>query len=64
VFNARYGINFAICCQFNLIFNTMFWCRNLKERDHLEDPSVNGRIILRWFFRKWDLEAIDLIDLA
>jgi hypothetical protein len=29
------------------------WWRNLKERDHLEDPEEDGRIILRWFFRKW-----------
>jgi len=26
-----------------------------RERDHLRDPSVNGRIILRWIFRKWDV---------
>jgi len=25
---------------------------NLTERDHLGDPGVDGRIILRWFFRK------------
>ena len=24
------------------------------ERGHLEDPSEDGRIILRWIFRKWD----------
>ena len=26
----------------------------LEGRDHLEDPDVDGRIILRWTFRKWD----------
>ena len=25
---------------------------NVKERDGLGDPGVDGRIILRWFFRK------------
>jgi hypothetical protein len=24
----------------------------MRERDHLEDPGVEGRIILRWIFRK------------
>jgi len=28
---------------------------NLWETDHLEDQSLDGRIILRWIFRKWDL---------
>ena len=30
---------------------------NLRERDHLEDPGVDERIILRWIFRKWDVGA-------
>jgi hypothetical protein len=25
---------------------------NLKERGHLEKPGVDGRIIIRWIFRK------------
>jgi len=27
----------------------------LRERDHLGDPDVDGRIILRWIFRRWDV---------
>jgi len=29
-----------------------FWWENRRERDHLEDPGVYGRIILRWIFTK------------
>ena len=29
-----------------------------EGRDHLEDASVDGRIILRWIFRKWDVKAL------
>jgi hypothetical protein len=28
--------------------HTGFWCGNLRERNHWEDPGVDGRIILRW----------------
>jgi len=34
---------------------TGFWWRSLRERDNFEDPCVDGRIILRWIFRKWHL---------
>jgi hypothetical protein len=37
---------------------------NLRGRDHLEDPDVDGRIILRWIFRKWDVGGMDWIELA
>jgi len=26
---------------------------NLRERNHLEDPGLDGRIVLRWIFRQW-----------
>jgi hypothetical protein len=29
---------------------TGFWRGNLRERD----PDVDGRIIVKWIFRKWD----------
>ena len=35
----------------------------LSERDHLGDPGVDGRIILRWIFREWDVR-MDWIELA
>ena len=28
---------------------------NLRERGRLGDPGVDGRIIIRWIFRKWDV---------
>jgi hypothetical protein len=32
-----------------------FWWGNLRERDHWGDPGIDGRIILGWMFRKWDV---------
>jgi len=34
---------------------TGFWWGNVKERNLMGDLGVDGRIILRWIFRKWDV---------
>ena len=40
-----------------------FWWGNLRGRDHLEDPSIDGRITVKWIFRKLD-GVMDWIALA
>jgi hypothetical protein len=42
---------------------TGFWRRDLREGDHLGDPSVDGKIILKWIFMKLD-GGMDWIELA
>jgi hypothetical protein len=32
-----------------------FWWENLRERLYWGDPDVDGRIILGWIFRKWNV---------
>jgi hypothetical protein len=33
---------------------TRFWWRNIREGDHLEDIGMDGKTILKWFFKKYD----------
>jgi hypothetical protein len=30
------------------------WIGKSEGKYHLEDPGIDGRMILRWIFRKWD----------
>jgi hypothetical protein len=46
-----------VACMENRRSATEFPWGDLRERDHLEDPGVDGRIILRWIFRKWNVRA-------
>jgi hypothetical protein len=39
------------------------WWENLREVDHLKDPGVDGRIILKWILDKWD-GGMDWMHLA
>jgi hypothetical protein len=34
--------------------HTGFWWVDVREDNHLGHPGVDGRIILKWFFKKWD----------
>jgi hypothetical protein len=29
-----------------------------EGRDHWGDPGIDGRIVLRWIFRKWDVRYV------
>jgi hypothetical protein len=28
-----------------------------EGKKHLQDPGLDGRIIIRWIFRKWDVKT-------
>jgi hypothetical protein len=33
------------------------WLADLRERDHMDNLHVDGRILLKCIFEKWDGEA-------
>jgi len=35
-----------VACMGRRYVHTGFWWRNVREKDHMEDPGVDGRIIL------------------
>jgi len=52
----RRWVGHIACVGGGQVYKNFLW-GNLRERDHLENSSVDGRIILRWIFSKWDVRA-------
>ena len=44
--------------------HTGFWCGNLRERGHLIDLGMGGRVILKWIYKKWEGGSMAWSDLA
>jgi len=38
--------------------HTRICCGSLRKRDNLEELGIYEMIILKWFFKKWDGEAL------
>jgi hypothetical protein len=43
-----------VACMGKREVHAGFWWGDLREGDHLEDPCVDERIILKWLFKNWD----------
>jgi hypothetical protein len=43
--------------------HTGFWWGDLREKDQLEELGIDGRVILKWIFKKW-YGGLDEVDLA
>jgi hypothetical protein len=38
---------------------TGFWWEDLRKGDHLGVLGVDGKIILKWIFKKWEGQGLD-----
>jgi hypothetical protein len=55
------GDDSAVACDSQAF--PRFWWGNLRESDHLGDPGIDGRIILKRISKKWG-GGMDRIELA
>jgi hypothetical protein len=42
--------------------HTQLCLENLRGRDHTEDISIDGRIILKWILKKWDVRVWAVVN--
>jgi hypothetical protein len=50
--DSHFILNYHKCVPLRGEVCTEFWWGKQMERDHWGDPDIDGRIILRWIFRK------------
>jgi hypothetical protein len=43
--------------------HTELWWGNMRERDYVKDLGIDGRVLLKWIFKKYDGD-LDWVDLA
>jgi len=48
----RWAGHVAVMGEGRGVYRVLVW--KPEERDTFEDPGVDGMIILRWIFRKWN----------
>jgi len=57
-------------CHISWIYRVLYWTQNYVithtniHIKHLVNPSLDGRIILRWIFRKWNVGSMAWNELA
>jgi hypothetical protein len=44
-------------CLVFVVITAGFWWGKTDGKKYLGNPGVDGRIILRWIFRNWNLEV-------
>ena len=56
----------GVACMGRGEMHTGFWWGNMRERDHLENSGIVGRIILKWIFSKFSVGGggLDRFDQA